>query len=147
MNITTDGHRVRATGCKRWCQISRLAFKAMHKDLESTRLGRAQTCLNIYVVWMTISLEAYEIDTRSYMINHHRQQWCQEQKLRSMGRGQARIVRADCVRMTTEAESQAATMITDGLGLRSCSQGTGRTRGPVNLKVWWVWPVTGMHTS
>jgi len=32
--ITTDGHRVRATRCKR-CQISRLAHRAMHEGLES----------------------------------------------------------------------------------------------------------------
>jgi len=34
MNIY-DGHRVRATGCKRGCQISRLAYRAMHKERES----------------------------------------------------------------------------------------------------------------
>jgi len=35
MNVTTDGHRVRATGCKRGYQISRLAFKAVHEGWES----------------------------------------------------------------------------------------------------------------
>jgi hypothetical protein len=35
MIITTDGHRVRATGCKRGYQISRLAYKAMNEGLES----------------------------------------------------------------------------------------------------------------
>jgi len=35
MNITPDGHRVRATGCKRCSDISRLAYNAMHEGLES----------------------------------------------------------------------------------------------------------------
>ena len=147
MNITTHGHRVRATGCKGGCQISRLTYKAMHEDLESTRLGRAQTRLNIYVVWMTICWEAYEIDTRSYMIDHHRRLWYREQKLQSMPRSQARFIRADWARMTTEAASKPATMITDGLGLRNCSWWIERARVLAHLEVKWVWPVTGMLTS
>jgi len=35
MNITTDGHRVRATGCMSGYQISRLTYKAMHRARES----------------------------------------------------------------------------------------------------------------
>ena len=46
--ITANGHCVRATGCKRWSQISRLAYKALHEDLESTRIWRAEAHLNIY---------------------------------------------------------------------------------------------------
>jgi len=38
MNITADLHHVRATGCKRECQISRLAYQAMHKGLESANV-------------------------------------------------------------------------------------------------------------
>jgi len=49
--------------------------------------------------------------------------------------------------MATEAASKAATMITDGLGLRSFSRGIGRARVLAHLKVWWVWPDTGMLTS
>jgi len=52
----------------------------------------------IYMVWMTISWEAYEIDTRSYMIDHHRRLWYREQKLQSMPRSQARFIRADWAR-------------------------------------------------
>ena len=49
----------------------------------------------IYIVWMTIRWEAYEIDTRSDMIDHHRLLSYREQKLESTHRSQARIIRAD----------------------------------------------------
>jgi len=42
-----------------------------------TRVGRAETRLHISVVWMTISWDAYEINMRSYTIDHHRQLWYQ----------------------------------------------------------------------
>ena len=71
----------------------------------------------IYMVWLTISWEAYKIGTRSYMIDHYRRQWYREQKLQSMPR-----------------TSKAATMITDGLGLQS-SRGIGRARMLAHLKV------------
>jgi len=48
IEITTNRHHVRATGRKRWCHWSRLAYKAIHEDLESTRFWRAQAHLNIY---------------------------------------------------------------------------------------------------
>jgi hypothetical protein len=35
MNITTNGHPVRATGCKRGYQIAGLAYRAMHEGPES----------------------------------------------------------------------------------------------------------------
>jgi len=35
IKITTDGHRVRATGCKRWSEKSRVAHRAMHEGRES----------------------------------------------------------------------------------------------------------------
>ena len=75
MNITTDGHRVRATGCKGSSDKSRLADQAMHEG--SGERKRAWK----YMVWMPIVWEAYEIDTRSCVIDHYRQLWYREQKL------------------------------------------------------------------
>jgi len=46
LNITTDVHHVRATGCKRWCHISRMAYKAMNEGLES-----ANAFENIWYEW------------------------------------------------------------------------------------------------
>ena len=42
---------------------------------------------------------------------------------------------------------QSSTMITDGLGMRNCSQGIRTARVLAHLEVQWVWPVTGMLTS
>jgi len=93
MNITTDGHHVRATGCSRCSDISRLPDRAIHEGAGERK--RAW----IYMVWITISWEAYKIDTRSYMIDHHRQLWYQEQKLQSITGSQARFIRADRARI------------------------------------------------
>ena len=78
-------YRVRATGCKIWSQVSRLAYKAIHEG--SGELKRA----SIYMVWMTISWEACEIDTMSYTFDHHQRLWYLEQKLRSMAKSQDEI--------------------------------------------------------
>jgi len=123
MNITTDGHRARATGCMRGYQISRLAYKAMHEGVGEHK----HAC--IYMVWVTISWEAYKIDTRSYMIDHHRRLWYREQKLQSMPR-----------------TSNAATMITDGLDLRS-SRGSGKSWVLAQLNIYgeYDWLLECLH--
>jgi len=49
--------------------------------------------------------------------------------------------------ITTKAASNAATMITDGLGLQNCKRGIGKPRMLALLKVWWVRLVSGMLTT
>jgi len=93
--IATNWYWRRATSCKRWCQISKLTYNVMHKDLESMRTREVQTCWNIHIVWMTILWEAYEMDARLYMIDHHWRVWYQEQKLQFMLNSQVRFINAD----------------------------------------------------
>jgi len=50
-NITTDGHHVRATGCKRGCQISRLAYKAMYEGRESANTPEFICGMNVHFMW------------------------------------------------------------------------------------------------
>ena len=131
--------------------IWRARWSGEHDDLESTTIWRAgrsgeRKRIWMYMVWMTISWEAYKIDTGSYMIGHHWRLWYREQKPLSTLRSQPHFNRAAWVRMTTETASKAATMIIAGLGLQSCSRGIGKARALAHLNVWWVWPVTGMLT-
>jgi hypothetical protein len=65
--MTTDGHRVRATGCTRGCQISRLAYRAMHESRESAYAPEYICGMNDHFMrWLQ---DRYEV----YMIDHHRQ--------------------------------------------------------------------------
>jgi len=134
MNITTNGHRVRATGCKRWCQISRLAYKAMHEDLESTRIWRAQARLNIYGTndhFMRSLRDRYEViydwPSPTAMIPRA------EATIHAEKSSPLHPCRLSA-NMTAEAASKAAIMITDGQGLRS-SRGIGKARVLAPLKV------------
>jgi hypothetical protein len=68
------------------------------------------------------------------MIDYHRWLSYREQKLQSMPRSQARFIRADSANVTAEAASKAATMISDGLGPRSSSQGIRKARVLAHLE-------------
>jgi len=129
MNITTDGHRVRATGWKGWSQI--------HQDWPTKLCTRARESANVpeYICGMNDHLlrslgDRYEViydwPSPTAMIPRV--------KPKSMPRSQAHFTGADWARMTTKAASKAATMVTDGLGLRS-SRGIGRTRVLAHLEV------------
>ena len=84
----------------------------MHEDLESTRLGRAQTCLNIHGM------------------NDH--------FMRSLGdRYEVIYDGPSPTAMIPRAEAaKAATMLTDVLGLQSCSRETRKARVLAHWKVW-----------
>ena len=57
--MTTDGHRVRATGRKRGYQISRLAYKAMHEGRESGNTFAYKCAMNDH--FMRRLRERYEV--------------------------------------------------------------------------------------
>ena len=59
MNITTDGHCVRATGCKRGYQILRLAYKAVHKGRESGNILEYVCSMNDH--FMKCLRDRYEV--------------------------------------------------------------------------------------
>jgi hypothetical protein len=113
MMVTTDMHRVRATGCKR--------YQGWPTKL-CMRVWRAQMPLNIHGMndhLMRTLRDRYEVIS----------DWPSPTDMRP----------------NAEA-SKAATMITEGLSLRSL-RGIERAWVLVHWNVCWVWPVTGMLTN
>ena len=137
INITTDGHRGEPPAAR-----EDIRYRGWPTEL-CTMVWRAQTRLNICgmnVHFMRSLRDRYEVlyDWPSPMA--------------MIPRAEATIHAEKssplhpCWR-SANITSKAATMITDGLGLQSCSRGIERARVLANLNVWWVWPVTGMLTS
>jgi len=68
---------------------SELADKVMHEG------SGERKCPWLFVAWVSISWEAYKIDTRSIMIDHHQRLWYRDEKLQSMPRCQAHFIHAE----------------------------------------------------
>jgi len=119
LNTTTDVHHVRATGCKRWCHISRTAYKAMHEGLESANAFENICGMNDH--FMRSLQDRYDViydwPSPTAMIPRA------EATIHAEKSSPLHPCRLSA-NMATEAASKAVTMITNGLGLLSCPRGT-----------------------
>jgi len=118
MNITTDRHRVRATGCKGWFHI--------HRDWPTKLYTRARESATVpeYIYGMNDHF------MRSFR-DRYRVVYDPPSPTAMIPRAEATIDAGKSSplhpwSLSANMTSKAAIMITDGLGLQSCSRGIGR---------------------